>query len=314
MSQTTEKLSRIGIFYDGNFFFHVSNFYQYYHERRSRISIGGLHQFVRDEVAKVENSDVRYCQIVDAHYFRGRLRAADADDRDLLYKERVFDDVLVREGVTTHYIPMGREQEKGIDVWLALEAYEASMTRRFDVVVLVACDGDFLPLIRKIHSLGPRVMVLGWDLNYVDQNGNDRETRTAQSLLDEATYPVLMNQIIDDRSRRNDTLVSGLFVPRKDPAPIRPVMAAPVVSVPAGDGMSIPSATTGSSGPLTGEIQNLKNGFGFITPDQGGPNIFFFHLDVMDVDFLDLRIGERVQYQLGMNERGPCAKQVKVLA
>ncbi len=43
MTEVDSKLTRIGIFYDGNFFFHVSNYYQYHHERRSRISIGGLH-------------------------------------------------------------------------------------------------------------------------------------------------------------------------------------------------------------------------------------------------------------------------------
>src|SRR6185437_13068799 len=112
MSSIDGKLTRAGIFYDGNFFFHVSNFYHYHHERRARISIGGLHAFVRQQVADCEGADPRYCQIVDAHYFRGRLRAADAEDRDLLYKERVFDDVLVREGVTTHYLPLSREGEK----------------------------------------------------------------------------------------------------------------------------------------------------------------------------------------------------------
>ena len=77
MNHMHGKLTRIGVFYDGNFFFHVSNYYHYYHERHSRISISGLHAFIRDEVAKCENTDARYCQIVDAHYFRGRLRCGD---------------------------------------------------------------------------------------------------------------------------------------------------------------------------------------------------------------------------------------------
>ncbi|MGH7223463.1 MAG: NYN domain-containing protein, partial [Gemmataceae bacterium] len=216
MSAMDGRLTRIGIFYDGNFFFHVSNYYHYHHERRARVSISGLHAFVRQQVADCEKTDPRYCQIVDAHYFRGRLRAADAEDRDLLYKERVFDDVLVREGVTTHYLPLTREGEKGIDVWLALEAYELAIYKRFDVVVLVVCDGDFLPLVRKLNTLGTRVMVLGWDFHFVDPNGNDRETRTAQVLLDEVTYPIMMHPIIEDRARQRDPLLNGLFVPRKE--------------------------------------------------------------------------------------------------
>ena len=105
------KLTRIGIFYDGNYLFHVSNYYQYHHERRARISISGLHRFIREKVAECEGTEARYCQIVDAHYFRGRLRAADAEDMDLLFTERVFDDVLVREVVTTHHPPLSRAGE-----------------------------------------------------------------------------------------------------------------------------------------------------------------------------------------------------------
>jgi cold shock CspA family protein len=299
MAALDGKLARIGIFYDGNFFFHVSNYYHYHHERRARISIGGLHAFVRQQVAECEGADPRYCQIVDAHYFRGRLRAADAEDRDLLYKERVFDDVLVREGVITHYLPLSREGEKGIDVWLALEAYELAIYKRFDVSVLVVCDGDFLPLVRKLNTLGTRVMVLGWDFRYVDQNGIDRETRTAQSLLDEVTYPIMMHPIIDDRARLKDPLVNGLFVPRKE------FSFGPTIARPA-------APATVSSGPISnGWIQALKNGYGFIAPDQGGPNMFFFHEDVVGIDFLDLKAGDRVQYVLGQNDRGSCAKEVR---
>jgi len=66
------RLTRIGVFYDGNYFSHVSNYYVYHHERRSRISLTGLHAFLREEVARREGVDSRYCQIVEAHYFRGR--------------------------------------------------------------------------------------------------------------------------------------------------------------------------------------------------------------------------------------------------
>jgi cold shock CspA family protein len=333
---TNSKLTRVGIFYDGYFLLHVSNYYQYHHERRSRISISGLHEFIRHEAANWEGVDARYSQIVDAHYFRGRLRAADAEQRDLLYRERVFDDVLMREGVTTHYLPMVERGERGIDVWLALEAFEMAIYKRFDVTVLVACDGDFLPLVRKLNTLGTRVMVLAWDFNYTDQNGEERETRTAQTIVDEATYPVMMHTLIDDRARRNDSLISGLFVPRKEgmaPGQYRTAGAQNVAAVgvgaavggPVGFGAGIPGAAQWENGAtpppavdprpgyMTGAIQNLKNGYGFIVPDNGEPNLFFFHSEVTGVDFNELAIGDRVDYLLGENERGSCARDIRAL-
>jgi hypothetical protein len=63
MPASDSKLTRIGVFYDGNFFFHVSNYYHYSHERRARISVRGLHEFIRRQVAESEGSDVKYCQM-----------------------------------------------------------------------------------------------------------------------------------------------------------------------------------------------------------------------------------------------------------
>lgn len=128
------SLTRIGVFYDGNYFLHVSNYYNYSHERRSRLSVSGLHHFIRNQVAQQESTDERLCQIVDAHYFRGRLTAGEAQKQEnSLYYDRVFDDILSAEGVTTHFLPVkiknGVRFEKGIDVWLALEAFELAFTK-----------------------------------------------------------------------------------------------------------------------------------------------------------------------------------------
>jgi cold shock CspA family protein len=315
MAAATGVLTRIGVFYDGNFFFHVSNYYQYHHERRQRISVGGLHEFIRDEVGVREDVDTRFCQVVEAHYFRGRLRASDADDRDLLFRERVFDDVLVREGVTAHYTPMSRENERSVDVPLALEAYELASYDRFDVAVLIACDGDYLPLIRKLNARGIRVMVLGWDFRYQDANGYERETRTAQVLLDEATYPVHMVSVIDERGRKNDALINDLFVPRREamPAPPREPREPREPSQPYTPGPINNTPADVQGVEMVGTISALKNGYGFITPAIGGENIFFFHADVLGRDFLDLKLGEKVEYISTTNERGPCARNVRVM-
>lgn len=301
MATAEHRLTRIGVFYDGNFFFHVSNYYHYYHSRRARISLSGLHDFIRQKVAENEGADVKYCQIVDAHYFRGRIRAQDAQQRDLLLKERIFDEILVREGVTTHYLPLGPEGEKGIDVWLALEAYELAIYKRFDVSVLVACDGDFLPLIRKLNTIGTRVMLLAWDFKVTDQNGKERETRTAQVLLDEVTYPLMMHQIIDDRSLQKDPLINGLFIPRKD-VQVRNVVSQPQSCL-----------QTPTDKELKGTVHNLKEGFGFISPEGGESTLFFHHSAVLNADFSELSKGDPVCYEVGKNEKGACAINVRVV-
>jgi cold shock CspA family protein len=271
-------------------------------------------------VASMERTDVSHCPIVAAHYFRGRLRASDADDRDLLYRERVFDDVLIREGINAHYTPMSREGERDIDVWLSLEAYEMAADHRIDVAVLVCCDGDYVWLVRKLVGRGIRVMVLGWDFRYQDVNGFERETRTAQILLEETTYPVQMNEVIDSQTRRDEQQISSLFVPRKEYTSMSSSSALPsqMTSMGSNGGeiMTVPS--NGSSDEthgieMVGTISAIKNGYGFITPAIGGENVFFFHADVVGKDFLELKLGEKVEYYATSNERGPCAKSVRVV-
>ncbi len=311
MSSSESRLTRIGVFYDGNYFFHVSNYYHYNHARRARISVSGLHEFIRDQVSKSEGRDLRYCRVVDAHYFRGRPKAQDAEQRGILARERIFDDVLVREGVVTHYLPLGPNGEKGVDVWLALEAYELAINKRFDVIVLVVCDGDFLPLVRKLNTLGTRVMLLAWDFRWVDQNNQERETRTAPTLLDEVTYLIKMHKVIDDCPPGDSSAVNNIFMPPKE---LRDAVA---VAARATASLAVPGSTDSggeSEDRRKGLIHSLKEGFGFITPDLGGQNIFFHYSAVMNADFSELKPGDPVLYEHGQNEKGVCAIKIQVVS
>lgn len=217
--EKSSKLTRIGIFYDGNYFWHVSTFYYQYHERKSRLSVSGLHTFIKEKIAELEDTTPELCKITDAHYFRGRLSATEAAKAsgDVLFYERLFDDVLNSEGVTMHHLPLsrtgkGKKKEKGVDVLFALEAYERALHLNFDVVVLIAADGDYIPLVRKLHALGTRVMILGWDLEHESEKKEPTTTYTSNDLLEEATYPVRMNELIDSRASRMNHLINGLFV------------------------------------------------------------------------------------------------------
>lgn len=98
-------------------------------------------------------------------------------------------------------------KEVGIDVWLALEAYDLAVHKKFDVLALVACDGDYVPLVRKLNSIGTRVVLLAWDFKT-----ERSETRTSQLLINECSYPIMMHEEIDNRARQRDPIIDGLFV------------------------------------------------------------------------------------------------------
>jgi NYN domain len=88
--------------------------------------------------------DVAFCQIVEAHFFRGRFSLTAAKAANHLEADRFVDQLLMYAGIVSHYYPMNETvsppEEKGIDVWLALEAYDLAVHKRFDVLTLIAGD------------------------------------------------------------------------------------------------------------------------------------------------------------------------------
>ena len=282
---------RIGIFYDGYYFYKISNYYKYEHERKSRISISGLHEFIRNEVATLADMDIRRCQIIDAHYFKGRSLAKDMGEK--VQSERVFEDILMRENIVSHYLPLrfGGDgsfvQEKGIDVWLALEAYELAIYKHFDILVLIAGDGDYVPLVRKLHTLGTQVMLICWDFSYHNENGDVVETKTSRQLLSEVFFPVQMSQRIN---QNGSEYVEHLFVPERAQDPS--LLAS----------HSSLSKRAERSDEQVSTILNVNPaGFGFIK-DEENNNIFFHYSKLANCDISDLKIGTKVSYVIEEDE------------
>ncbi len=133
----------------------------------------------------------------------------------MLETDRFFDQLLMYAGIATHYYPMNeqmdRPQEKGIELWLSLEAYDLAVHKNYDVIVLFAGDSDFVPLVRKVHSLGTRVMVLAWDLESESDDGRVFVTRTSAQLMHESTYPLLVCDEIDKQKDTQSWLIDNLF-------------------------------------------------------------------------------------------------------
>jgi cold shock CspA family protein len=188
----------------------------------------------------------------------------------------------------------GRKKEKGIDVLMALETYELCMLKRYDVVVLVASDGDHVPLVKKLHGLGCKTMLLGWDFEFKDENtGETQYTRTSNDLWNEVTYPLQMHDLVDEGLKDGDETIQEMFVQRES----------------RDDESSLETdAMEGARQKST--IMSLMNGYGFIRfPDN---NLFFLKDDLINADFSDLQIGDEVEFTTAINGRGQrVAKEIQ---
>lgn len=160
----------IGIFIDGGYYAKINEGLQ--KQLSMRLDIKSLFQYIREKISEAYDIPTADIQITEAHYFRGRYRAGDANEKHLLYSERAFEDTLIENDVVFHYKHLRELEkrdgitvvEKGIDVWYALATYELSTIRNFDFVILVTGDADHEMLARKLNALKTKAVLLTWNV------------------------------------------------------------------------------------------------------------------------------------------------------
>jgi CspA family cold shock protein len=53
-----------------------------------------------------------------------------------------------------------------------------------------------------------------------------------------------------------------------------------------------------------------SKGFGFIAPDDGGDDLFVHRSEVKMDGYVTLDEGQKVEYEIGEGQKGPCATKV----
>lgn len=193
-----EKYQSIGLFIDGGYYAKINEALE--ENASMNINVNKLIHLIREKIADISMCNMADCQITESHYFRGRYRVNDANNKHLLYSERKFEDSLIENDVIFHYKHLREIQkegnitviEKGIDVWFALEAYELATIRKFDFIVLITGDADHEMLLKKLKALKIHTVLLTWD---VAGNGS---TSTAKLLREEACTHIEINKLIDE--------------------------------------------------------------------------------------------------------------------
>ncbi|MCD8534818.1 MAG: cold-shock protein [Verrucomicrobia bacterium] len=54
-----------------------------------------------------------------------------------------------------------------------------------------------------------------------------------------------------------------------------------------------------------------EKGYGFITPDDGGKDLFVHHSEIQGGGYASLSEGQSVTFEKGQGQKGPCATKVQ---
>lgn len=331
------KTKRIGVFIDGNYLNHASNYYNYTHPKHRRLHLGGLHDFIRNWIAQSFETDRRLVKVVESHYFRIRINAFEASNRgNQLFYDRQLDDILSYENIRPHYIVYrqngsARKETPSMEAKLSLEVLDACYNHRLDAVALIVNDGAYADVAIKVASLGIPVYLFHWEFEYQNDEGNEVVVRTSYNLLEACSFAINLSDLID-KQRSSDYWLDKIFVNERETNAsqqtteevyedeegnsdfdfFKSVEKSNQSDEFESEAKYFKYATDNSSNVYEGEILTLKNGYGFIKYPNN--NLFFHHSDVLNADFQELQPGEKVIFSVAKNDQGQdVAKEVRKL-
>jgi uncharacterized LabA/DUF88 family protein len=218
--------------YDGSYFRKGNVYFRYSDEKRGWFSFSGLHTLLERYVAEKAKTPNEVTKVVSAHYYDGRMTTNVAKS-DQLERERDFELSLISAGVVPHYLPLKEKEkpsppgedvryelaQKGVDVHIAIDALDFAHANRYDVAVLITGDEDFVPLVRRITSIGKQTLLAHFRIEpWKDSNGNQHKgTFTSGALIDAVTYSLNFNSLVREPDWKTE-VKSLFFMPKGEAA------------------------------------------------------------------------------------------------
>lgn len=257
---------------------------------------------------------------------------------------------IQRNGIQPIFVPLSQDGKSSLDCFLIVSAMKLFFQNTtIDTLILASGDRDYIPLIAELKALGKKVIILAVPdtlskdlttivddvISYQPKTG--KQTKEWNEHLDKnSSHGYIINTLKQlEENSVNDRWVNlaniGLSLKRKDPTFTHAIYGysklvemlddIPEIEIKYDNfektialARTVDSDSTEKQGEiLSGVIKNLKEGYGFIDPENGGKNIFFHSSKLKGVGFSELQIGDRVSYSTYNTDRGINAENIEKL-
>jgi len=157
-----KKKIRVGLYIDGRNFQIINTYYRHVSSFQKNFDLSLLIRQFQKTIAKSLGLEIEDVHIPHRHLYIG------VEDSERDYFNQTDGAEYLSAGITSHVyrsvrLEDGKRKEKGVDGALMLEAFELICQDEIDVLVLMAADGDFVPLVNMAKKYLKDVFLFYWN-------------------------------------------------------------------------------------------------------------------------------------------------------
>ncbi len=284
--------------------------------------------------------------MVDACKEYGRISSIQAFGDWIEFSKEIPE--IQKNGIQPIFVPLSQDGKSSLDCYLTVSAMKLFFQNNtIDTLVLASGDRDYIPLIAELKALGKKVVILAVpdtlskDLTIIVDDVISYKPKMSKQgnahnepLDKNSSHEYVIKTLKDlEGNSVNDRWVNlaniGLSLKKKDSTFSHAKygyskLAEMLDEIPQIElkydnfekTIALARTTAGNAperpvDTLRGVINNIKEGYGFIKPDNGNENIFFHSSKLKNINFWELCIGDRVTYSTYNTDRGLNAENIE---
>jgi hypothetical protein len=171
---------KIGVYVEGNFWFHLAHYWLHEHEMRVKLRLDGVQDAIRWYAREAFGRPVQHTRIHRSHFVHGPKSTLSP----------AYAKVLDRLGVTRHHMAANPTNNRvlGVRAELILLCYDDAYYDDLDMVALITGDDEYRPLVDRLVAEKVKVLIPQIETDFTDnRTGDKRWLATSSHLCGAAT-------------------------------------------------------------------------------------------------------------------------------